>query len=99
HTPNLHSFPTRRSSDLRFIPGVCLIKAVLTSAVRSNRNIRVQGEFLGTSVENDGRDSRRNVLGRNPTEKKVAKRLAAVSPQQRRSEEHTSELQSPCNLV
>src|SRR5205807_9274352 len=79
--PHLHSFPTRRSSDLLF-------------DFTSFAKIEVRGpgaaEFLERLCDN-----------------RVARAVGALTYTQmlneaggiERSEEHTSELQSPCNLV
>src|SRR5205807_8494388 len=68
---DLHSFPTRRSSDLGFL--------------RSG------------SGPHPGRLPRRPDAGR--AARARDRRLPAGGQAARRSEEHTSELQSPCNLV
>src|SRR5688500_20380345 len=65
--PNLPSFPTRRSSDLRFA------KPDHGTDLPSRRGKAIKGQFR----------SRRSSRVR----------------KEERSEEHTSELQSPCNLV
>src|SRR5205807_9317206 len=79
--PALHSFPTRRSSDL------VIRLAVLVD--RGGRELPIQPDFVALTLSDVPKDHRVNVhfdamILRDVTE---------------RSEEHTSELQSPCNLV
>src|SRR5205807_4189880 len=69
HPQYLHSFPTRRSSDLRPARDAGAAAIVFLS-----RN----GRFRGSRTVQPGRQR---------------------SARATRSEEHTSELQSPCNLV
>src|SRR5437879_8895745 len=72
HHPHLHSFPTRRSSDL---PGKADLRRVRHSPHRDRRHVA------------------RCDRGANRS------RAASGASRQRRSEEHTSELQSPMYLV
>src|SRR5205807_9948088 len=75
---DLHSFPTRRSSDLG------------TAGCRAERDFRPPCDFHPGAP---AQAVRRTISEKNP-------RLpAAFSRTGLRSEEHTSELQSPCNLV
>src|SRR5688500_20388447 len=76
--PILHSFPTRRSSDLTDSP---------TFAVRPLPDARSSGYSM-VGVEPYGGPLLHTWFDRDLT---LAGRV--------RSEEHTSELQSPCNLV
>src|SRR5688500_19987969 len=74
-TSDLHSFPTRRSSDL--IPGnrPSLLASAAAGARRFAMRLRASPGRLAMAI--------------------FASSFALGS----RSEEHTSELQSPCNLV
>src|SRR5688500_20386366 len=73
----LHSFPTRRSSDL------CGLE------LSKNKTLERFGvEVLGTPIKTI-EDTEDRAL--------FSARLAEIGVE--RSEEHTSELQSPCNLV
>src|SRR5205807_8700056 len=91
----LPSFPTRRSSDLRliipFAPGGS--NDVFGRVIASQLT-----ERLGQSVFVDNRAGAGGVLGTDIASKSAPDgyTLLLVSS---RSEEHTSELQSPCNLV
>src|SRR5205807_10478973 len=79
--PDLHSFPTRRSSDLS--AAISLERTPRRSwCSASARTSRSRIATSRTSAIGTARSSRR---------------LRASKPT--RSEEHTSELQSPCNLV
>src|SRR5205807_10569070 len=72
----LHSFPTRRSSDL------------IVDVHEAERLLRVDGERAhGVAERTDARED----LVRAGIRNRESARM--------RSEEHTSELQSPCNLV
>src|SRR5205807_10447911 len=85
---DLHSFPTRRSSDLRRPGGVQLQlePRPLTSEILLEL-LGGGGECLGIVI--CGGERRRRAW----------EVQAAQHPVGVRSEEHTSELQSPCNLV
>src|SRR5688500_19375819 len=76
YLPSLHSFPTRRSSDLpEHDEGERqLAEVVEVTRLEQVRHRRLSGE---EGADDDSERQRR----------------------QSRSEEHTSELQSPCNLV
>src|SRR5205807_8904745 len=82
HLPDLHSFPTRRSSDLR-----------LPDEVRPH----VRPDRVATGQ--DPMDIR--PIGIHPFERRNVEGevLREAVDDEARSEEHTSELQSPCNLV
>src|SRR5205807_10621336 len=85
---DLHSFPTRRSSDLRGEP----------EDRRREQHERHEQELAHTFLQ-------RRSCGRNIAHhaRRVARVLRRASGRRTfdgpRSEEHTSELQSPCNLV
>src|SRR5205807_8494089 len=83
HRLALPSFPTRRSSDLW--PGCCRHSFAATA-----RSLQAKGNsHHWRTSEEKGRQSgsqSRNVI-------------SPLRPRKLRSEEHTSELQSPCNLV
>src|SRR5205807_4931953 len=96
---DLHSFPTRRSSDLEYLQARYYMfrqvyfhrtlrsaEAVLRSGLLRALELVERGASIwcapGTSFE--------KVLRRQP--------LSITEHLEMRSEEHTSELQSPCNL-
>src|SRR5205807_4091934 len=96
---SLHSFPTRRSSDLvssvspsRYPTVTCRIMLILFSSCA-----------LGFETAKDSlrRASTHRMLTPSRLEKvKLLPHRSLISVDRRmRSEEHTSELQSPCNLV
>src|SRR5690242_21612415 len=76
--PDLHSFPTRRSSDLGVLVAVCGARGILLANAAT---FVVSALLIATGV------SRRPAPA------------AAPATGSRRSEEHTSELQSHVNLV
>src|SRR5256885_9840484 len=83
---NLHSFPTRRSSDLE-VNLVALPHRHAGSKVALGAGLEVGlGEHQEAIVPPDGAEEALTVL-------------ADPRPDLARSEEHTSELQSPCNFV
>src|SRR5205807_10604142 len=94
---NLHPFPTRRSSDLeRPVPD-----PRATHGTPASKQVRTTER---TSAEVPGSTAASGVWRRwaSPSERYVASVSGCVSTcsePQIRSEEHTSELQSPCNLV
>src|SRR5205807_10098403 len=93
-----HSFPTRRSSDLNGEP-----QAVPTNDIASP----ITATSSETSqVQHDLRETGDTLLIRRTIRSGQAIHhpsniviLGDVNPGAERSEEHTSELQSPCNLV
>src|SRR5205807_7430673 len=89
HHQYLPSFPTRRSSDLWATP-VTLRAARCTSGSRTRPKAPPGNGLtpLPASMETSSTSSARA----------AASSTSRMSPT-RRSEEHTSELQSPCNLV
>src|SRR5205807_8094836 len=97
--PDLHSFPTRRSSDLALFALIHVILQLqadrVTALVAEVRRVRVVGAALGaehvTGVKGIGDHGIAAVLA---SSAEVMQALKVI-----RSEEHTSELQSPCNLV
>src|SRR5205807_6315880 len=87
----LHSFSTRRSSDL-----MRSISDSITSGITiflRNANPRKIMIVTDTIEQISSGHMKRPPLEKNP---KTTSTIPAVSA---RSEEHTSELQSPCNLV
>src|SRR5205807_9315678 len=91
HALDLHSFPTRRSSDLPRLAGACGGVAKGGFVDQSG----VEGDYA--RVGNDWSENCRWPL---PMETRIGG--CAYEHRGRvdaRSEEHTSELQSPCNLV
>src|SRR5205814_5914345 len=89
HHPDLHSFPTRRSSDL---------KTVATYFGRENNSVvtrKANGEFIDPRVEIVYDDARHYIL----TTKEKFDIITSRGSINSRSEEHTSELQSLRHLV
>src|SRR5207248_6915962 len=91
--PDLHSFPTRRSSDL-------------TSGLAWPTMRTASGSTTGPRISASVRAAARRVAvppaPRSAARREVvppAARLAACHSPRSRSEEHTSELQSPYDLV
>src|SRR5688500_19840539 len=85
----LPSFPTRRSSDL------CLVRRDLVGvALAATSATGATGSTIGAGA--GLRRGRLRCAGASTT---GAGASAAGLRRARRSEEHTSELQSPCNLV
>src|SRR5262245_66587934 len=78
HSRDLHSFPTRRSSDLSQAPGVP------RGVARSVVNVAITVFMAGRNCA---------------TRRALARRPGQAPPAARRSEEHTSELQSLRQLV
>src|SRR5205807_3920123 len=92
---SLHSFPTRRSSDLPFS------SARASTASGSQSSSAPSPATAGSEwLPPTSPDTR--LVGRNKRERPVratASPPSSPTPSASRSEEHTSELQSPCNLV
>src|SRR5207244_6132095 len=90
--PHLHSFPTRRSSDLHFSAIRCVLHADCTGA-----NMLVDGDPPTVVAMIDFTLA---LLGPPETDISFALWVTGRSEQPAvRSEEHTSELQSPDHLV
>src|SRR5205807_10641084 len=86
-----HSFPTRRSSDLAtLVLGLLLHRYDLQPD--PDYKLRVT-ELLTVKPEGFTLRLRRR------TTRSAARAVPEPEPERCRSEEHTSELQSPCNLV
>src|SRR5205807_8410817 len=87
-TRDLHSFPTRRSSDLpqRRTSGLSQINADGEKHLIRERRV----------VERLGQHGRQDVQRKQMSAGDV---FESEQDEYERSEEHTSELQSPCNLV
>src|SRR5205807_10234996 len=88
--PHLHSFPTRRSSDLIHRLREDGFRLGLAEFTRSQSPVRPTDREEESSAE---RRSRRRTASPPPTAFRRSRGTGW------RSEEHTSELQSPCNLV
>src|SRR5205807_4845515 len=92
----LHSFPTRRSSDLEHHAAVNAAKA----AIREGEAFQVVvSQRFEIDTEADALDVYRVLRTTNPSPYMYLLRLDGFDIVGSRSEEHTSELQSPCNLV
>src|SRR5205807_10118487 len=87
----LHSFPTRRSSDL-------FIDAMMSA---SPVGLRLSKECLNMSVDAASIDAVIAMEDRNQVlcSRSEDFKEGIQAFLEKRSEEHTSELQSPCNLV
>src|SRR5205085_10823165 len=91
--PSLHSFPTRRSSDLLAAREKVVGEHPRAYRERAAASVRVDGDEQGERANEVRRDSEERLA--------LAQRLAHKSQLAvfERSEEHTSELQSQSNLV
>src|SRR5205807_10362260 len=90
-TPSVPSFPTRRSSDLADDDGVG----------KAPPPLRVEEPALESRAREGARAgiARGGEIGEALVAQRAAGEGARVNRRVGRSEEHTSELQSPCNLV
>src|SRR5205807_8646327 len=98
HTPAPHSFPTRRSSDLA--KGRARFTVAIAQSIHAliKANDALSMRFLGR--RSTRHEDAAIMFGRLIKQNKVDPKYAQLRPVlTRRSEEHTSELQSPCNLV
>src|SRR5205807_7231168 len=86
HHRDLHSFPTRRSSDLTCVEGTARCGAELGYHVTLVRDATA-------AFSSDAMRAAHDING--PT----FAHAILLTDEVIRSEEHTSELQSPCNLV
>src|SRR5205807_8360954 len=84
---DLHSFPTRRSSDLSWSAGM---------TIGSPRPGPPEANGIDCQTPSSARPKAVGPIEIRPG---AHRRRAVRSLRKRRSEEHTSELQSPCNLV
>src|SRR5205807_8110454 len=91
HHGDLHSFPTRRSSDLSAAP----TNSRKSGAGRVGRDLNSGWNWLAT---NQGWSGSSTISTSRPSYT-VPETTSPASTSRGRSEEHTSELQSPCNLV
>src|SRR5688500_19846435 len=89
HRGGVHSFPTRRSSDL-----LRLARPRTAGAAGDPERRRQPAAIRRDRVIDDHRIERRRGAAAD-----VALLADALAARIERSEEHTSELQSPCNLV
>src|SRR5207248_5746461 len=99
HAPaHLHSFPTRRSSDLATIPSGTPTSAASPKPIKTLFNVATMLSISPRSRSKLGKLRTTSAgLGRMIGE---ISRFSACSPLvASRSEEHTSELQSPYDLV
>src|SRR5205807_7732735 len=98
-TPALHSFPTRRSSDLALRAYGVTLGELYDAVARSNSAVG------GRTIQKNNADYLVRAVGwitsARDIEDVVVKQVAGTPVYVKnlaRSEEHTSELQSPCNL-
>src|SRR5205807_4220290 len=90
----LHSFPTRRSSDLVDASGSRGVGR------RGDANVPRAHENVAPTTVTRPKGSTSPLAPRGTTRIATpAKPASTPTPSDGRSEEHTSELQSPCNLV
>src|SRR5205823_13219004 len=93
----LHSFPTRRSSDLKACEGDevlrCKVEALLSSRERAGSFIETSAVAVATRIIENGQADL--LVGQTIGHYKISKRIGTGG----RSEEHTSELQSLAYLV
>src|SRR5207248_10871372 len=85
HTPDLHTFPTRRSSDLSFFDR--------STRPRPARNVRFTSKSVQTLAHNETSRRAHRVLTRR------SKAALIQSPYLVSSSDYTSDLQSPYSLV
>src|SRR5699024_12134370 len=95
HPLRLHSFPTRRSSDLNATITGCLSPVVTVTANKNSFHIFVNCQMATTTkpVIESG------IIMCLNTPRKLAPSILADSIMESRSEEHTSELQSRFDIV
>src|SRR5207249_10402746 len=94
--PNLHSFPTRRSSDLaKRVNPYCLHSCLRRHCLchRASRDFIIDRSLHGTTLASRKLSIRAKTYEKNPIQQSYC------SPVKGRSEEHTSELQSRFDLV
>src|SRR5699024_12259211 len=89
----LHSFPTRRSSDLSSVSASAVSSGVVSGAGGPESSVSVVSGWLGSSEEHAVRPSPAAMMSA-----EVRSNTAEVDSVSR-SEEHTSELQSRFDLV
>src|SRR5207253_5483884 len=95
---HLHSFPTRRSSDLEYLSPHIIMRKGLIRGIEYPRFAADIAEFMATTLFNT------SVLAGKAAEHKrrvelFAPNIALCKITEDRSEEHTSELQSRGHLV
>src|SRR5205085_5388461 len=98
HHPSLHSFPTRRSSDLCFVNG----ERLFLKGTNQGPTRQALAEATGDEIAADVRLARETGLDLLRVHAHVSRPElydAADAAGVLRSEEHTSELQSQSNLV
>src|SRR5205807_8600129 len=96
--PHLHPFPTRRSSDLEAAISTASTPSPINSpAPTPTIPTPSTHSLLGSTINLVNPSVRPSVRAR--PEAIQGKRLTVTSRPCLRSEEHTSEPQSPCNLV
>src|SRR5688500_19719127 len=91
----LLSFPTRRSSDLIERAARARLDQETLRLINDVKSARAELKNLRDQLRNVENDAERRALERGVNQ--VAAKVAVGGPL--RSEEHTSELQSPCTLV
>src|SRR5205807_10276828 len=99
HNTDLHSFPTRRSSDLSFLDEEAVGYIMDLKGKKVILNLGIATSYINFySSKNDYKNW--DILQYDYDIEK-SKSIYDTYPGKKhiRSEEHTSELQSPCNLV
>src|SRR5205807_7561899 len=96
---DLHSFPTRRSSDLLSATGrrLTYFEEILSFIEGSIRTHRAHHYML--ILSGHGHGSVGDFLSEGQANKIQGLSIPSLGKLIERSEEHTSELQSPCNIV
>src|SRR5205807_6559321 len=95
---SLHSFPTRRSSDLDVLHYVFVLAAEQAAHLLA-RARRKQQRRERTRSQSDQEEGERDTESALLLRRLIIAITFIVGHRAPRSEEHTSELQSPCNLV
>src|SRR5207248_9320866 len=96
-THDLHSFPTRRSSDL--LPVSVRVQSTGMAGQTAKVVIELGEERAEKEIAFTGDGEQVVTVGITPKKPGDFQLKASVPPREDRSEEHTSELQSPYDLV
>src|SRR5205807_8291844 len=96
---HLHSFPTRRSSDLTAVLATQESDGEIDSIISDNsdHSLIQQSDVTVPIIQKHVQDSTQEETFKTGHRRR-RRRTRGSKNNQQRSEEHTSELQSPCNL-